>query len=36
MSKDIIENNLSGKLLVENRNGGACFIIKIHKENKNG
>ena len=36
ISKDIIENNLSGKLLVENRNGGACFIIKIHKENKNG
>jgi len=35
MSKTIIENHLQGKLKVSNKNAGACFTIRLPREQKN-
>ena len=36
MSKDIVENILSGKLTVRNTGNGACFTILLSMENNDG
>ena len=34
MSKMIVENNMDGELSVENKNDGACFILKLEMVEK--